>query len=87
MKNKDLKSHSKEVLNFKEAVALLGISSSMLYKLTHKKSIPHYKPNGKLIYFEKSDLINWMLSNKVSSVNEEEVNLLNHLKERRCRMI
>lgn len=73
---------TKEVLNFKEALALLGVSSSMLYKLTHQRAISHYKPNGKLIYFKKADLIEWMLNNKVCSVQEENVRLFNELEKR-----
>lgn len=73
---------TKEVLNFKEALAFLGVSPSMLYKLTHKQAIQYYKPNGKLIYFKKEDLISWMLSNKQCSVNEETSTVLNYLKTR-----
>jgi len=60
---------AKEVLSFKEALVLLDISPSMLYKLTHKRAIPFYKPGGKLIYFKKMDLLGWALSNKQESVN------------------
>lgn len=74
---------AKEVLNFKEASALLGISPSMLYKLTHKRAITFYKPNGKLIYFKKTDLLNWMLSNKEESTEEINLKFINHLIERR----
>lgn len=70
----------KEILTFQEALALLGISASMLYKLTHQRAIPFYKPNGKLIYFKKEDLINWMLSNKQPSTEEITGELFNNLK-------
>lgn len=73
---------AKEVLTFKEAFALLGISSSMLYKMTHKRAITFYKPSGKLIYFKRADLINWMLSNKEESIIENQNNFFNNLKER-----
>jgi len=71
---------AKEVLSFKEALALLGISASMLYKLTHQRAISFYKPNGKLIYFKKADLLNWMLSNKQPSNEEVSFDLINQLK-------
>ena len=73
---------AKEVLTFKEALALLGVSSSMLYKLTHKRAIPFYKPSGKLIYFKKEDLMNWMLSNKTPSNEEIKNEVLNNLKKK-----
>lgn len=73
---------TKEVLNFKEALVLLGISSSMLYKLTHKRTIPYYKPNGKLIYFKKSELLKWMLGNRISTTEEESDKMFNQLKKK-----
>ena len=72
---------AKEVLNFKEALALLGVSSSMLYKLTHQRAISFYKPSGKLIYFKKVDLLNWMLSNKQPSNEEIKKEIFNKLKK------
>lgn len=71
---------AKEVLSFKEALALLDISASMLYKLTHQRAISFYKPNGKLIYFKRQDLLNWMLSNKQPSNDEVSTEFINNLK-------
>jgi len=73
---------AKEVLNFKEALALLGISASMLYKLTHQRAISFYKPSGKLIYFKRDDLMNWMLSNKQPSNEEIKKEMFNKLKRK-----
>ena len=67
----------KEILTLKEATSFLGISTSMMYKLTHTKAIPYYKPNGKLIYFKKSELNDWILRNRVSSVDEMEKTFFN----------
>lgn len=71
---------AKEALSFKEALALLDVSASMLYKLTHQRVISFYKPNGKLIYFKREDLMNWMLSNKQSSNEEIKNEVFNNLK-------
>jgi excisionase family DNA binding protein len=51
---------SKEHFTIKEASKYLGISDSTLYKLTSSNSITYYQPNGKLIYFSKSDLDNFI---------------------------
>ncbi|MFK7113120.1 helix-turn-helix domain-containing protein [Flavobacterium oreochromis] len=72
---------AKEVLSFKEALALLDVSASMLYKLTHQRAISFYKPNGKLIYFKREDLMNWMLSNKQPSNEEIKKEVINNLKK------
>lgn len=57
---------NKKVLTSQEAAAYLGISLSKLYKFTCAKEIPHYKPNGKLNYFERAEIEAWALRNKVS---------------------
>ena len=62
----------KEVLTLEEAALFMGISRSTLYKMTHSSAIPFYRPNGKLIYFEKSELLAWMRRNR--SMTEEEAN-------------
>ena len=35
----------------------MGISKSNLYKMTHRHELPFFRPNGKLIYFEKAELL------------------------------
>ena len=63
---------SKDILNFEEALSYLKVSKSFLYKMTSKGEITYYKPNGKLIYFKRTDLDDWMLRNEVSGTNELE---------------
>ena len=53
----------KETLNFKEACLYTGLSHSQLYKLAKSCEIPHYKPSGKLIYFSKRELDEWLCQN------------------------
>lgn len=62
--------NNKTVLNFEEASKFLSFSKSYLYKLTHKGIVPHYKPNGKNIYFNRLELEEWLQSNKVLSQEE-----------------
>ena len=54
---------NKEVLTFEETCDYTGISRSYLYKLTATGNIPHSKPNGKMIFFEKRKLNDWLLQN------------------------
>lgn len=63
---------SKEVLTFDEASQYSGISKSYLYKLTSTGGIPCYKPSGKLLFFSKTELDNWMLSNPKATQVELE---------------
>lgn len=63
---------SKRVLCLEDVAVLTGLSKSYIYKLTADKKIPHYKPNGKLVYFERSEIENWMLQNRVATTDEAE---------------
>ncbi|MBD3638517.1 MAG: helix-turn-helix domain-containing protein [Crocinitomicaceae bacterium] len=62
----------KNVLNFNEACQYLELSQSHLYKLTSTGAIPHYKPNGKKIYFNRQELDEWLQRNRQSSQDEIE---------------
>ena len=61
---------AKEVLNLEEASAFLGIAKSTLYKMTHLNRLPYFKPAGKLIFFEKQALLDWVKGAKVLSEEE-----------------
>lgn len=60
---------TKNTLTFKEACMYLGVSESLLYKLTSTLEIPHYKPRGKLLYFDKGELDNWLHQNRVETAS------------------
>lgn len=55
---------NKEILNMKDVCNYLDISQSLLYKLTCNGEIPHFKPRGKMIFFEKKELIAWIKRNR-----------------------
>lgn len=72
----------KDVLTLEEAAKFMGIARSSLYKMTHEQTIPFYKPNGKMIFFEKSDLLAWVQKNRVSSeaeISEEAERIIQRL--------
>jgi len=64
--------NQKTVLNFDEAAEYTGLSKSYLYKLTSTGGIPCYKPFGKLIYFSRVELDEWLLTNKRITTSEIE---------------
>lgn len=61
---------TKEVLTSDEAAKYMGVSKSYLYKLTMRQQIPHYKPMGKMVYFNRLELEQWLQSNRVSTATE-----------------
>ena len=63
-------STTKEVLTAPEAAKYMGVSLTYLYKLTCRKQIPYYKPTGKVCYFNRKELEEWLQSNRVSTSEE-----------------
>jgi excisionase family DNA binding protein len=60
-----------KVLNIKQLSEFIGISQSAIYKKTSDRTIPHYK-NGKKLYFNYEEIENWLLTTKISTVQEIE---------------
>lgn len=63
-------STTKEVLTSDEAAKYMGVSKSYLYKLTMQQKIPHYKPMGKMCYFNRLELEEWLQANRVATADE-----------------
>ncbi|MFN5848310.1 MAG: helix-turn-helix domain-containing protein [Chitinophagales bacterium] len=70
----------KDILNSHEAAAFLGISLSCLYKINMNRKIPFLKPNNKLIYYKKTDLEEFLESNRIASKKELENQIIDNLK-------
>ncbi|SEB51392.1 DNA binding domain-containing protein, excisionase family [Tenacibaculum sp. MAR_2009_124] len=69
---------SKTVLTFDEACEYTGLKASYLYKMTASKLIPHSKPNGGKIFFDKSKLDTWLLQNENQTQSEIEKKALSY---------
>ena len=74
---------NKKVLTLEEACDYTGISRSYLYKLTSTEVIPHSKPSGKLIYFEREELEHWLMQNKKFSDSDFKESAAHKSKEER----
>lgn len=69
---------TKEVLTSDEAAKYMGVSKSYLYKLTMRQQIPHFKPMGKMCYFNRLELENWLQSNRVATADELNLRAQNY---------
>ncbi len=58
-------------LNFNQAADYLGFSHSYLYKLTSRKIIPCHRPTGKVLFFSKIELDDWVFS-RVNPKGEDD---------------
>ena len=68
----DILYNAKEVLTVEEASRFMDIARSSLYKMTSDRSIPFYRPNGKMIYFEKADILAWIRQNRVVATKKDD---------------
>ncbi len=70
------KGQTEKPLTLNEAAQYLDISKSYLYKLTCSNKIPCYCPQGKRLYFVKSELHTWLLRTPVKTTGkiEQEAN-------------
>lgn len=74
----------KTVLNFNEACTYLDVSQSHLYKLTSTRQVPHFCPQGKKLYFKRTELDEWLQRNRQSTADELEQQAIdNMVKSRR----
>ena len=61
----------KDFFTLEETAEYLNVSKRQLYHLTATKQLPHYKPNGKLIFIKREELHKWLLKHKI--LTEEEI--------------
>lgn len=75
--------YQKEVLTFQEGCDYCGFQKAHMYKLTSLNTIPHYKPNGKMIFFRRSELDAWLLRNRNTTKEEMQEEATTYLSTRR----
>jgi excisionase family DNA binding protein len=80
---KSQKIYLKEVLTFHEGCDYCTFTPSHMYKLTSMDGIPHYKPNGKLIFFRRSELDTWLLRNRNVTRDELQQAISAYINEKR----
>ena len=61
---------AKNILTLEEVAEYTQLSKSYVYKLTSKGDIPYYKPNGKQLYFKRTEIDEWLLTNR-NKTNQE----------------
>ena len=65
--------NGKNVLSVKELATLTGLSVGYIYNLVSAKKIPHYKSEGgKLTFFKKSEVEDWLCATRVPTYAEVE---------------
>jgi len=69
----------KRTLNVKELCRFTGLSESFIYKLTAAKRIPFSRPNGKIIFFDREKIQNFLLSNPIDPTEDIEQEAIDYI--------
>ncbi|MFA6402423.1 MAG: helix-turn-helix domain-containing protein [Salinivirgaceae bacterium] len=62
----------KKKLTLKEAALYTGYKESYVYKLSASQRIPHSKPQGGAIIFDRDELDIWLSRNRIKTIDEIE---------------
>jgi excisionase family DNA binding protein len=73
-----------QLMTTQQAAAFLNLTLASVYDKTSQKLIPHYK-QGKKIMFKKSELVAWIESGKISTMDDIEAETKRYFKESRFR--
>jgi len=71
-----------EIFNMNQATEYVSLSKSAIYKMTAGRDIPHFK-RGKILYFKRSDLDEWMTQYRISTRAEIEKEAADYLIRKR----
>lgn len=63
---------TKKVLTVDDVCTLTGFTKHHVYTLTSRREIPYYKPNGRLIYFDRDEIEAWMKRGRVDANDEAQ---------------
>ena len=73
---------TRSILVVDEVLVLTGLSKSSVYKLTSSRKIPHYK-KGKRLIFDRREILEWLKSNKVSTIDEIKRKASSHISRKK----
>lgn len=73
----------KEIFTAEEVAAYTGLKVRYIHNLVGQRAIPHYKPRGKMLYFKKQEIMDWLLRGKIATNEEAEQEAINSIVLRR----
>ncbi|MFD2147465.1 helix-turn-helix domain-containing protein [Mucilaginibacter antarcticus] len=57
----------------------MGVSLSKMYKMTHRRELPVYKPSGGRVYLRREDINDYLSKNRLMSQDEIEKEAINYV--------
>ena len=62
----------KAILNVEELSDYTWFKKSYIYKLVHTHSLPFSKPNGEILFFERTKIDEWLLKTVINQMMKSE---------------
>lgn len=78
---KETLDNGKEIMNVQQVADYLSIAKQTVYGMTCRSKVPYYK-RGKRLYFQKSDIDEWLLTARRKTKEEIEMENATYLKIR-----
>ena len=60
----------KNILTVDDLIDYTDFSQKQIYKLTSTRAIPHYKPNGRKLFFKRNEVDAWITQGRIKPMNE-----------------
>lgn len=64
---------AKKVLRIEDVALLTGFTKSRIYAMTCTGEMPHYKPTGKTVFFDRDEVEAWLTKKSARIATREEV--------------
>lgn len=68
---------AKRMLSVRDASLLTGFKESYVRKLVEESKLPHYRPSGKMIFFDRDEIESFLRTNRIPSAQELEAEYMN----------
>lgn len=69
---------AKTFLTVDDLIDYTGFKRSYIYKLVHLNEIPYSKPQGKLLFFDRIEIDEWLRQNKSKSKSQISNNAIDY---------
>ena len=70
---------AKTILTVDDLIDYTGFKRSYIYKLVHLNEIPYSKPQGKILFFDRAEIDEWLRQNKSKSKSQISNNAIDYL--------
>ena len=73
-----LSKNTKSFLTVDDLIDYTGFKRSYIYKLVHLNEIPYSKPQGKILFFDRAEIDEWLRQNKSKSKSQISNNAIDY---------